>query len=100
MHPGVAIALSRPVVRRALRYAVIVGVLLIAINHGGAILHGDVTTARLLRMALTAMVPYVVSTLSSVEVAWTRHHSPGGLAEPEARRATYPARPRSPNHGS
>ena len=59
---------TRPaVVRRALRYAMIVGTILIAINHGDAILRGDVTIGRLLRMLLTSMVPYCVSTASSVE---------------------------------
>jgi hypothetical protein len=54
------------VVRRALAYAVVVGSLLIAINHGHAILAGEVDRGRLLQMGLTVMVPYVVSTLSSV----------------------------------
>ena len=53
-------------VRRALIYAVVVGGILIAINHGDAILAGEVSGARLLKMGLTAMVPYAVSTLSSV----------------------------------
>jgi hypothetical protein len=58
---------SRPsVVRRGLMYAVIVGAALIAINHGDAIARGDVSTGRLLRMGLTTLVPYIVSTLSSV----------------------------------
>ncbi len=55
------------VVKRALKYAVVVGSILIAINHGGAILAGDVEWNRLARMALTTMVPYCVSTLSSVD---------------------------------
>jgi hypothetical protein len=54
------------VVRRALKYAVLVGAILITINHGDAILTGDITTTRLLKMGLTVMVPYLVSTLSSV----------------------------------
>jgi hypothetical protein len=62
-----AIAASPPIVRRALRYAVIVGAILISINHGDAILRGDLPTGRVLRMVLTVMVPYCVSTLSSVE---------------------------------
>jgi len=58
---------TRPsVARRALAYAVVVGAVLIAINHGDAILHGDISVARLIRMALTVTVPYVVSTASSV----------------------------------
>ncbi|MBL9032507.1 MAG: nitrate/nitrite transporter NrtS [Phycisphaerae bacterium] len=60
------VATRRSVVRRALTYAVVVGAVLITINHGSAILAGDVDLARALRMALTALVPYVVSTLSSV----------------------------------
>lgn len=47
-------------------YAVVVGTILITINHADAILRGDVTTDRLLKMGLTVMVPYIVSTLSSV----------------------------------
>lgn len=47
-------------------YAVIVGAILITINHSDAILRGDVDLSRALRMGLTCLVPYVVSTLSSV----------------------------------
>jgi hypothetical protein len=60
------IATSAGVVRRALAYAVVVGSILIAINHGDALLRGDLETGRLLQMALTVLVPYSVSTLSSV----------------------------------
>ncbi|MEE8474856.1 MAG: nitrate/nitrite transporter NrtS [Myxococcota bacterium] len=52
--------------RRALGFAVVVGSVLIAINHGDAILAGDVNSGRWLKMGLTALVPYTVSTLSSV----------------------------------
>jgi hypothetical protein len=54
------------VVRRALGYALVVGSILIAINHGAALLSGEVDAARILQMGLTAMVPYCVSTSSSV----------------------------------
>jgi len=54
------------VVRRALKYAVVVGSVLIAINHGDALLRGELEGGRVARMALTTLVPYVVSTLSSV----------------------------------
>ena len=53
--------------RRALRYAVIVGAVLIAINHGDALLRGSLETGRLFKIALTVLVPYCVSTFSSVE---------------------------------
>ena len=60
------LASSPRVVRRALLYALIVGAILIAINHGDALLAGDVSTERLWKMGLTVLVPYTVSTLSSV----------------------------------
>jgi hypothetical protein len=62
-----AIAISPRVVRRGLKYAVIVGTILLSINHGAAILRGEVTSSRMLQMALTVLVPYCVSTLSSIE---------------------------------
>lgn len=67
MDEWIRIACSGPVVRRALGYALAVGALLIAINHGDALLEGQLDPARVLRMALTALVPYMVSTLSSVQ---------------------------------
>ena len=60
------LALAPSVVKRALKYAVVVGLILITINHSDAILQGHVSRARLFKMALTVLVPYVVSTLSSV----------------------------------
>ena len=53
-------------VRRAFITAAIVGVLLIAINHGPAIITGTLTRARWIQMCLTVLVPYIVSTVSSV----------------------------------
>jgi hypothetical protein len=61
-----ALAASRSVVRRALLMAAGVGALLIAINHGDAILRGEVDSGRVAKMALTLLVPYCVSTYSSV----------------------------------
>lgn len=66
MKQTIALALKPSVVKRALKYAVVVGAILLTINHGDAILRGDLPPARLLRMGLTVLVPYVVSTLSSV----------------------------------
>jgi hypothetical protein len=53
-------------VRRAFITALIVGSVLITINYGSIILAGKVTTACVIRMCLTVMVPYIVSTVSSV----------------------------------
>ena len=53
-------------VRRALITAVIVGFVLIAVNYSSAIISGQITRARVIQMCLTVLVPYVVSTVSSV----------------------------------
>ena len=60
------LAFEGAVVRRALAFAVVVGSVLVVINHGDAILTGEVGPGRWLKMGLTVLVPYVVSTLSSV----------------------------------
>ena len=66
-----AVASSAPVVKRALGYLVVVGGILIVINHGDAILRGDIDSGRLAKMILTPFVPYLVSTLSSVSAIRT-----------------------------
>jgi len=66
MHNWLRLAFSGSVVRRGLKFAVVVGTILIAINHGDALLRGEISADRLFRMCLTVMVPYVVSTTSSV----------------------------------
>jgi hypothetical protein len=66
VHEWLAIASRPEVVRRALIYAVVVGALLAAINHGDAIVRADLDGVRLMKIALTVVVPYLVSTFSSV----------------------------------
>lgn len=66
------VATSGPVVKRALKFAVVVGAILITINHGDAILAGDVDGTRLAKMVLTVFVPYAVSTASSVSAMLER----------------------------
>ena len=66
MRDFLRVAFQPSVVRRGLRYAMVVGSVLISINHGDAILRGDVDGSRLRRIALTVVVPYLVSTFSSV----------------------------------
>ena len=89
--PGswLALARSRAVVRRALAYAVVVGSILVAINHGDALLRGELTRARGLRILLTVTVPYLVSTLSSV-----------GALRQAGRQARGQERPAGPADGS
>jgi len=66
MNEWLSLALTPTVVKRALKFACVVGTILITINHGYAILHGQVTHGRIWQMCLTVLVPYTVSTLSSV----------------------------------
>ena len=61
------LAVEGHTVRRGLSYALIVGAVLIAINHfevfaGSA----ELDSGRAVKMALTVLVPYLVSTFSSV----------------------------------
>jgi len=60
------IASAKRVVVRGLKYALVVGSILIVINHGNAIVDGTVDATRLIQMLLTLLVPYCVSTASSV----------------------------------
>jgi len=62
-----ASAVSRSTVRRALASALFVGPILVAINHADAIVRGDVSAGRILKMLLTFIVPYAVSTFSTVQ---------------------------------
>ncbi len=66
MDSWIRLACSKVVALRALKYALVVGAILIAINHGDAALSGDVSARRVLKMILTVFVPYAVSTSSSV----------------------------------
>ena len=61
---------SKTIVRRALSTAMVVGVVLTAINYGEAILRGTLTSAQWIRMLLTFCVPYFVSTYSSVRTVF------------------------------
>ena len=60
------VATRASVIRRALGYAVVVGAILVSINHGDALLAGEIDGRRWLKIGLTVLVPYCVSTLSSV----------------------------------
>lgn len=75
-----ALLTDRAIVTRGLWFAAIVGSILIAINHGDAILQGDVSTARMARMGLTVLVPYCVSVISSISAIRRLGHRPEGEA--------------------
>jgi hypothetical protein len=78
-----SLCVSKPVVRRAAITALIVGLILTVINHGDALLRGQVDAARAWRIALTVTVPYLVSTFSSVATLieiQEPHNLPGRIA--------------------
>src|SRR5919197_842621 len=79
MRDWLRLAFQGSVVRRGLLYAVVVGSVLIGINHGDAILRGDVDGGRLQRITLTVLVPYLVSTSSSVAAIRALRRSRGFL---------------------
>ena len=60
------IAMSRQVVGTALKVALLVGTVLALINHGDAIISLSLSGEHLLKILLTYLVPYGVSTYSSV----------------------------------
>ena len=61
------IATRSDVVQRALKSALIVGIILIVINHGDALMAAEIDGRSLAKMLLTLLVPYCVSTYSSVK---------------------------------
>jgi hypothetical protein len=66
------IARQPSVVRRALRTMFVVGTILIAINHGDALLEGRLDGERVFKIWLTLLIPYGVSTTSSVAALRSR----------------------------
>ena len=63
----IRLALSGLVRWRAIKVAALVGPVLIGINQGDVILQEGLNVICVLKMGLTFMVPYCVSTFSSVE---------------------------------
>ena len=52
---------------RAIKVALLVGTILVAINQGSALLAGQFSAALWLKIALTYLVPYCVSTYAAVQ---------------------------------
>lgn len=76
------IARSRSVVKRATRVAVLVGIVLGLLNHGDAIFTGTLTGLQAAKIGLTFLVPYSVSTYSSVLAI--RERNAEEMEKPEA----------------
>lgn len=61
------LTLSKKVARSALKVSILVGTLLALINHGAAFVNMEFSTDRIAQVLLTYLVPYCVSTYSSVK---------------------------------
>ncbi|UGA56862.1 nitrate/nitrite transporter NrtS [Vibrio sp. VB16] len=59
-------AFSPLIVKRSLKVSAVVGTILMMINHGEALLLGNMDTQRAIQIALSYCVPYLVSTYSAV----------------------------------
>lgn len=66
MKEFLSLCFTSQIIKRASVTALVVGAILIIINHGDALLHGQIDTIRLFKIILTVFVPYIVSTTSSV----------------------------------
>jgi len=64
-----SLALRSDIVRRSARVAVVVGSLLALINHGDRLHSADVDLELVIKVTLTFLVPYCVSTWASVQTA-------------------------------
>jgi hypothetical protein len=65
MRDFLTLCFSKDVIKRASLTALLVGTILIVINHGDALIRGQVDANRLFKIVLTVCVPYIVSTVSS-----------------------------------
>ena len=60
---AIEICCARPTLRRTIRIAAVVGVVLTGINEGDSFIHGNFSAATGIKMALNFLVPFVVSNL-------------------------------------
>ena len=61
------LALQGNIVFRGLKFSLIVGTILVLINHGDRLMGDELTLTQALQIGLTYLVPYVVSSLSSIQ---------------------------------
>ena len=67
MRTWLAIAAQESVYQRALKTMLVVGTILALINHGEALLTGEIAVKGWIQIVLTFLVPYCVSTYASVQ---------------------------------
>ena len=66
MREFITLCFTKSIAKRASVTALVVGTILVVINHGDALLRGQLDASRLFKIVLTMFVPYMVSTVSSV----------------------------------
>jgi len=66
MRRWLALAMDSTTMIRSMKVAIVVGTILVAINHGDALIAGDLDLGRLLRICLTYVVPFAVATYATV----------------------------------
>ena len=67
----------RPLVLNSLKTAALVGTVLTAINQGDVLLHGAITGVVLAKIALTYLVPYLVSASGALAATGVRPQEQG-----------------------
>ena len=66
------VATRNRVVVRSVRVSLVVGTILVAINHGNVLLGGGFSADLLWKIPLTYLVPYSVSTYASVDAIFSQ----------------------------
>lgn len=80
MNEFITFAASKKVLIRALKMALIVGTILALINHYDGIVSGNLSPRRLFQIAITYLVPFSVSTISSALQKMEHIRSKGKMA--------------------
>lgn len=75
MKAWLRMAARREIVRRSSKVALVVGSILVAINQGGRLLDGEFSAEIGLKVVLTYLVPYCVSTYASVSSILTERET-------------------------
>ena len=81
MREWLLLAADPTVVRRAFAVAIVVGTVLVVINHTSALINGDITMTRIVQIVTTMLVPYGVSTYSSVGAMLDARCQPSALPD-------------------
>jgi hypothetical protein len=74
----VTLAFSTSIVKRGVKFSVVVGTILVFINHGDDLFAGTISQLQIYKSMLTYTVPYMVSTLSSIQASLDREQEGQG----------------------